>query len=364
MNESPNLSGPALRLDLAGPGFTLDPAAGVVGIASDRLRDGLELTLTTVGSDARPTGSFRVTIRSVPVAPQSLTAPTLLGGGVIGAPVTVDPGTWANADALRLQWCRDGVAIEGATEASYLPVAADDRTELTCRVTATNAAGEASAETTAVEVRYPAPVAADLADLELLLDGDGSVAAGRAFTGAGLSFTVSGAGATIDAATGAVSIPTSALLAATEVTVSASNSGGAASVSFKASVKGVAPKVATAPKLSGTGKIGAAVSVDAGAWDGKPAPVTALQWCRDGVAIEGATAASYLPVAADDRAALTCRVSATNAAGEASAETEALPVSYPAPIASGTLADLELVLDAAASWQRARPSPARRCALR
>ena len=109
-------------------------------------------------------------------------------------------------------------------------------------------------------------------------------------------------------------------------------------------MKGVAPTVATAPKLSGTGKIGAAVSVDAGAWDGKPAPSTALQWRRDGADIAGATGASYTPVAADDRAALTCRVTATNAAGSQSATTAAVQVSYPAPVASGTLPDLELVL--------------------
>ena len=40
--------------------------------------------LTTVGSDARPTGSFRVTIRSVPLVPRSLTAPVLVGDGTIG----------------------------------------------------------------------------------------------------------------------------------------------------------------------------------------------------------------------------------------------------------------------------------------
>ena len=65
----------------------------------------------------------------------------------------------------------------------------------------------------------------------------GSVAAAAAFTGAGLVFAVSGGGATIDAATGVVSLPTAALVAAAVVTVTATNSGGAASVSFRLTVR-------------------------------------------------------------------------------------------------------------------------------
>ena len=61
-----------------------------------------------------------------------------------------------------------------------------------------------------------------------------------------------------------------------------------------------APALVTAPALSGTGKIGTAVSVRAGSWSGNPAPTTSLQWRANGAAIAGATAASYTPVAADD----------------------------------------------------------------
>ena len=39
-----------------------------------------------------------------------------------------------------------------------------------------------------------------------------------------------------------------------------------------------------------------------------PAPATGWQWLRDGVAIAGATGTSYTPVAADDRKALSARV--------------------------------------------------------
>ena len=66
----------------------------------------------------------------------------------------------------------------------------------------------------------------------------------------------------------------------------------------------VAPPQVTAPQLTGSGTIGAAVGVDAGTWSGKPTPVTALQWRRDGADIAGATGASYTPVAADARSAI------------------------------------------------------------
>ena len=66
------------------------------------------------------------------------------------------------------------------------------------------------------------------------------------------------------------------------MTVTATNSGGSASTSFKVSVVGAKPAVVTAPNLSGNGKIGLAVMVDAGDWSGQPAPTMALQWQRDG----------------------------------------------------------------------------------
>ena len=133
------------------------------------------------------------------------------------------------------------------------------------------------------------------------------------------------------------------------MTVTASNSGGSASVSFKLSVVAVAPAVVTAPKLTGTGKIGAAVSVDAGSWSGKPAPTTALQWRRDGADIAGATGGELHAGGGGrpDRSSR-CRVTATNVAGSAVATTAALAVTRVAPVASGTLADVELVQGAAA----------------
>ncbi len=113
------------------------------------------------------------------------------------------------------------MAIPGATAADYLPVAADDLAEISCAVTASNAAGSLEAVTDPVRVTQVAPVAAgSLGDLELEQgSGDFVVPMAPHFSGAALSFAVTGAGARIDAATGVLSLPTDTAMAAALVTV-------------------------------------------------------------------------------------------------------------------------------------------------
>jgi hypothetical protein len=150
----------------------------------------------------------------LPAVPLLLAAPVLAGAGTIGDPVTVDPGQWSGepAPTLGLVWCRDGTPIEGATGSVYTPEAPDDLTELTCRVTATNASGTVEAVTAGLSITFEAPVAAGgLAD-EVFDEGSGdqSVETAQDFTGENLSFAVAGAGASIDPETGVVTIPTDA----------------------------------------------------------------------------------------------------------------------------------------------------------
>ncbi len=176
------------------------------------------------------------------VAPALVQMPQLAGTGRIGEPVSLQPGVWSGSPApvLAQQWLRDGLAIPGATGASYLPVAADDEASLACRVTATNAGGSAAAETAGLAVTYAAPlVLGTLADLVLFQGSNPqTVAAAAVFAGENLTFAVSGAGATIDPATGLVSIPAAAALIAETVSVSASNSGGSAGLDFTVTVIG------------------------------------------------------------------------------------------------------------------------------
>ena len=111
------------------------------------------------------------------------------------------------------------------------------------------------------------------------------------------------------------------------IAVTARNADGTAGNTYQLTVApatfAALPAVVTAPALSGTGKIGTAVTVTAGSWSGT-GTATSLQWRANGAAIAGATAASYTPVAADDGKDSTCLVSATSIAGTAQAATAAL----------------------------------------
>jgi hypothetical protein len=132
--------------------------------------------------------------------------------------------------------------------------------------------------------------------------------------------------------------------------VTATNSGGTAAAEFRLTVAATsrAPVALTAPSLSGTGRIGSALTADPGTWDGEPAPSLDLRWQRDGADIPGTTGASYVPVAADDLRAIRCVVRATNAEGTAEAATAAIVVAHATPVRTGTLPDLSLVQDSGA----------------
>ena len=257
MNAIPDFTG-TLTFSVTGPGVSIDPATGAISIAAGKLQDGIEVAVSAAAPDGTATGRYRLTFQAIAAPPRLVAAPVLAGPAVIGTAAEVDPGSWEAASSLALQWCRDGADIPGATAASYAPVAADDRTRLACRVTASNTAGSTTAETAAVEVIHAAPSATGtLADRELELDsGSAVVEAAPAFAGAGLGYAVDGAGASIDPATGRVAIPTDALVTGASVTVTASNSGGSASAGFKVSVRGVAPAVVSQPSSAAPARSG------------------------------------------------------------------------------------------------------------
>ena len=243
LNVSPDFMGGSLTFGVTGEGVTIDPVTGLIGIATDILRDGLEVIVTARNSGGIATGRFRVSVQAVapepePAAPLLMVAPVLAGSGVIGTEHSVDPGVWQEAARLALQWRRGGADIPGAIEGIYVPVAADDLMALTCHVTATNDAGETEAESAPIRIKEAAPVVTgSLADVALRVGEEtASVLAAEAFSGAALRFGVTGAGAVIDTGTGVVILATDAAVAGETVTVTATNSGGSATTGFRFSV--------------------------------------------------------------------------------------------------------------------------------
>ena len=107
--------------------------------------------------------------------------------------------------------------------------------------------------------------------------------------------------------------------------VSAHNVAGSASYvpSAASAVVAAPPSSKTAPVLSGVAAVGKKLSVTAGTWSTEV--TVAYQWLRctaagtDCAAVSGATASTYVPVAADAGYSLEAQVNATNPAGTATA---------------------------------------------
>jgi hypothetical protein len=78
----------------------------------------------------------------------------------------------------------------------------------------------------------------------------------------------------------------------------------------------------TAPVIPATAQEGDALTCAPGDW--RYHPSFSFQWLRDGQPIDGATAATYSATAADAGHSLNCRVSASNAGGAATADSNAV----------------------------------------
>lgn len=78
--------------------------------------------------------------------PTNTVAPAITGTTVVGQTLTASNGTWTGTATITYarQWKRDGVAISGATGATYVLVAGDVGKTITVTVTATNGVGAVS----------------------------------------------------------------------------------------------------------------------------------------------------------------------------------------------------------------------------
>jgi len=107
----------------------------------------------------------------------------------------------------------------------------------------------------------------------------------------------------------------------------------------------LAPTSVARPKISGTPLPGDRLRCSSGSWSNSPTSFT-YQWERDGRPIPGATGESYSVQISDRAHTLTCAVSASNAAGSATATSAgvlvALPGTLRCPRARGRLAGATL----------------------
>ena len=141
-----------------------EPAVGSAPAPSERLFVGLVMSAQEAGGAANTAQMLNSTIEinsniviknpTAGAAPVNTVLPAIAGIAQQGVVLHALPGTWTGGvDSYTYVWKNEGVAIGGATSATYTPVSGDVGDNLTVTVTATNAAGSqsaTSAETTPV----------------------------------------------------------------------------------------------------------------------------------------------------------------------------------------------------------------------
>ncbi|GAA1956704.1 carboxypeptidase-like regulatory domain-containing protein [Agromyces allii] len=292
----------------------------------------LDGVVVTGGVAAAP-----VDIRLLPAAVAAIADPTIAGIAAIGSTLTADPGGWnVSGLAFGYQWNRGGVAIADATAATYTPVPEDAGSALTVSVTATRQ-GWTSATTSSAAT---APVAAGaLATTTPVIVGTAKV--GSPFTvspnwtpGTTYTYVWKRSGSNAAVSTGSSYTPTSADLGATfTVTVTGTLAGytgvtltSAPTAAVTTGSFGSAPN----PTVTGQVAVGQTVTAAPGVWS--PAPALSYQWRRNGIAIAGATAATYAIAPTDLGTALSVTVS-----GRLTSYTTANRTSLPITVVRGTL---------------------------
>jgi len=102
------------------------------------------------------------------------------------------------------------------------------------------------------------------------------------------------------------------------------------------------------PQLRGTAVLGQTITCSQGSWSGDPPLSFAVQWLRTGVAIPAATGSTHSVAAADIGRQMSCRVTASNIYGRATATSSpvtALTTRPPSTFGGSTLASTRLTFD-------------------
>jgi len=380
------------RCDSAGAACA--PIAGATGPT-------YSLTSADVGSRVRVlvTATNDAGSASAPSSPTALVAaappvntvlPSFTGTERDGQTLTANNGTWTGTAPLTYtyvwQSCDSAgancAAISGATASTYTLTSAEIGRKVRVAVTATNAAGNAtavSATSGAIAARPPANVTAPVVS-GTVQHGQTLTSSNGEWTGtAPLTFTYqwqrcdsAGAGC-VDIA--GATANTYTLVAADvgarmTVRVTATNSAGNANASSApTSAVAPAPPVNTSvPTITGTPRDGSVLTGDRGTWTGTDPITYTTRWQRcDSVGancidITGATNPTYTASGADIGSRLRVVYTATNAAGNASATsaptavvTVAPPVNTNPPAVSGTPRDGDLLSSVGDTWSGTTP---------
>ncbi len=282
-----------------------------------------------------PSNEFTLELPVVNVAPQNTAVPTLSGESKVGGTLACSTGEWTGkpTPTFTYEWQRDGAQIAGAGGSEYTAVAADGGHQVRCVVTATNAAGKASANSAATTINAaPAEVTAPTVggtpragETLTCVNGKWSGTPAPSFAFAwlrdGKPFA-GGEASTYEATSADVGQELACKVTATNSVGSASAT--AAAVTVEAAL--AEPANVTAPSLSGGSRAGETLTCAPGEWTGNPTPALTYAWLRDGTPIAGAEASTYEATSADVGHEVACKVTGTNSVGSASATSAAVTV--------------------------------------
>ena len=308
-----------------------------------------------VGSAAATSVRTAVVVAAAPV---NTVLPVITGTAQAGQVLSASTGSWTGTPTITYayQWqrCNTGGAgcanVSGATSPTYPLASGDIGSTIRVVVSATNAAATtpASSAATATVTGVPPSNTALPAISGTPKDGQTLSASTGSWSGTAPiayayqweSCNSTGAGCSnITGATSANYTVVSGNLGATiRVVVTATNAAGSASASSAATalVAAAGPVNIVLPVISGTTTDGQTLGASTGTWTGTPTITYAYQWqsCNPsggGCAnVSGATSNSYALHASDVGSTLRVVVTATNAAGFASATSAASAVIAPA----------------------------------
>ncbi len=282
------------------------------------------VTATNTGGSASATSTGTASV--IALAPTNSVAPAITGTAREGQTLSTSNGTWANNPvSYTYQWKRAGVNISGATASTYVLVTADVGSVITVTVTATNTGGSASSTSAGTSaVIALAPVNSTLPTITgTAQQGQTLSTSNGTWANNPVSYTYQWkrAGVDISGATASTYVLVSNDVGASiTVAVTATNTGGSASATSAgtSSVIALPPVNTVLPAITGTAQEGQTLSASTGTWSNSPSSYV-YQWKRDGVAISGATGASYFLDTIDVGKVITVTVTATNTGGSVSA---------------------------------------------
>lgn len=274
----------------------------------------------TVSYNTTDLGTYVLESTDIPAPLKVTKKPVIQGTTTVGKTLTATPGVYSASDvSIAYQWLRGGVAIDGATAAKYTATGNDYKAKLSVAVTASKSGYSSVTTTTAATAK----IAAGTFKVTTKPAITGTAQVGKTLTVSSGKYSIVDVtakykwlrdGTAIKGATKAsytVVVADYQAKLSVKVTVAATGYTSLASATAAtAKVTAATLTVTTKPVISGKAKVGKTLTVSKGVYSASGTVVT-FQWLRDGKVIKGATAAKYAVVAADKKAKLSVKVTAT-----------------------------------------------------